>query len=149
MGDGCVSGEDPVSAGPQRPAAGVAPERDAIAGALDRAAALQVDPVAGPLVALGLTPLGPRRQLLVAALPALLGDGVGAVNMVREIGRAYAARAGTATVAAGEAMQYADVAEWQNEQVESTATRARRGYWDATRAAAARGPALACGRRWA
>ncbi len=148
IGDADVSWQEPEAGGPPRPAAGGAAERDAIAGALDRAAALQVDPVAGPLVALGLTPLGPRRQLLVAALPALLGDGVGAVNMVREIGRAYAARAGTATVAAGEAMQYADVAEWQNEQLESTATRAGRGYWDEMRWAAMRGPELPFGRRW-
>jgi amino acid adenylation domain-containing protein len=68
--------------------------------------------------------LEPGLRLLAVTLPGLCADRAGAVNLVREIARAYGD--GEAT---GPEMQYADLAEWQNDLLEAEETRAGREHW--------------------
>jgi amino acid adenylation domain-containing protein len=73
-----------------------------------------------------LIPLGPREHALVLTLPALCADPVALEVLGDEVARAYAAELG-APVADPEKgdegpLQYADVAEWQNQLLESDDT---------------------------
>jgi amino acid adenylation domain-containing protein/FkbM family methyltransferase len=115
------------------PAAGGGEHPDErIAGALRQAAGLPVDPVRGPLLQALLTPLAPQRHLLVVVLPALLSDAAGAVNLLRELARAHAAP-GQGGAAAADVLQYADLAEWLNERLESAEAAAGQAFWDGLR----------------
>jgi amino acid adenylation domain-containing protein/FkbM family methyltransferase len=105
-----------------------ADEGERIAGALSAASRLPVDPVQGPVLRISLASLSPRRHLLTLVLPALLSDAAGAVNLIREIGRTCGAL-GRGTVS-GEILQYPDLAEWQNEFLESAESLAGRTYWE-------------------
>lgn len=71
----------------------------------------------GPLLSAGLARLGPDSHLLTLTLPAMCADLRGMQNLAREIGEAYAASRGE-EIEADEPMQYADLAEWQNELLE-------------------------------
>ncbi|HWP42473.1 MAG TPA: amino acid adenylation domain-containing protein, partial [Blastocatellia bacterium] len=62
------------------------------------------------------------------SLPALCADAPSLSNMVCEIGRAYEACLQGGDLSGGP-IQYADLAEWQNELLESEATEAGRSYW--------------------
>ena len=69
----------------------------------------------GPLLRAALT--GDR---LVLTLPALCSDAVGLHNLVRELAASYGGRVGAGEDDDGP-MQYADLAEWQNEMLEGAA----------------------------
>jgi amino acid adenylation domain-containing protein len=83
------------------------------------------------------------RNILLISLPALCGDGGTLVNLVRELAREYAVGA-RGPEPADEPLQYADLAEWQNELLEATDDPAQlgRAHWERERASASADPRL-------
>src|SRR5271166_176183 len=79
----------------------------------------------GPVLTVVLTKTAPQRHRLVLSLPALCADLKTMQNLTTEIFQAYL----EGHDAAGEVMQYADVAEWQQELLASEESRAGRDYW--------------------
>ncbi len=83
----------------------------------------------GPL-AVALTRLAADQHRLHLALPALYADVVGLENLVRELCVCYGAGAEGGSLPVDEEMlQYVDLAEWQNELLESEETADGRAYW--------------------
>jgi len=81
-----------------------------------------------PLLRLLLAALSPVRHVLLVSLPGLSADSAGLRNLLLEIARVYAApRDGEAL--STEPLQYADIAEWQNELFESDESRMGRDFW--------------------
>ena len=99
-------------------------EAERIAAALS--SACPCTPAASPGLHASLIPLAAGRHLLVASLPALVCDATAACNLMREIARSYH---GTGEPENQEVPQYADLAEWQNELLESEEMAAGRAYW--------------------
>jgi amino acid adenylation domain-containing protein len=95
---------------------------------LDEAGRMPFDFERGPMLQTTLARLAPERHLLSLRLPALCADAASLENLAREISRCYAACFNGAE-ASDEPSQYADLAEWQNELLESAETRAGRDYW--------------------
>jgi amino acid adenylation domain-containing protein len=82
----------------------------------------------GPLSRVSLVTLSPDKTMLLVTLSSLCADTASLETLVRELSRAYSACARCEELA-DEPMQYADLAEWQNELLESADTRAGREYW--------------------
>ncbi|MBW4575235.1 MAG: amino acid adenylation domain-containing protein [Aphanothece sp. CMT-3BRIN-NPC111] len=72
--------------------------------------------------------LSPQKHILIIALPALCADTVGINNLVGEISRSYAACLQGEELL-DEPLQYADIAEWQNELLEAEDGETGRDYW--------------------
>jgi amino acid adenylation domain-containing protein len=83
-----------------------------------------------PLCRASLVCLGPRRHVLLLSLPALCADAATLHILLREVCSGYeaAARGGELTEAP---VQYADLAEWQNEFLESEDGALGRDFWRA------------------
>src|SRR5690349_12312863 len=85
----------------------------------------------GPLLRASLFKLSNEEHLLLISLPALCGDSVTVLNLMSELGRAYALilKGG---VFLDEPMQYADFAEWHNELLQSSDEHAEQGrnFWN-------------------
>jgi amino acid adenylation domain-containing protein/non-ribosomal peptide synthase protein (TIGR01720 family) len=77
---------------------------------------------------ISLARLSDSRGALVLSLPAVCSDGAGLKNLVREIGRCYEARRAGVELD-DEPVQYADVAEYLADLLESEDTEAGRKYW--------------------
>src|ERR1700688_761052 len=77
---------------------------------------------------ISLATLSADKHMLFVSLPALCADRATLTMLVRELSRFYSAflRGETLAVAA---MQYADVAQWKNELLESADTRVGREHW--------------------
>src|SRR5262245_13643738 len=104
-------------------------ERTARMEALEREASqTPFDFERGPLLRAQLVRLAPERRRLLLSLPAMCADRESLENLAREIGFCYAAYLNGAELPATPA-QYADLAEWQNELLESTETKVGRDYW--------------------
>ncbi len=73
----------------------------------------------GPLLRSRLCRISPDRHVLLISLPALCGDPASILNLMKDLGRAYALIL-RGEGFAGEPMQYADFAEWQNELLEGS-----------------------------
>jgi amino acid adenylation domain-containing protein len=69
---------------------------------------------------------GGDRHWLLLSVPALRGDATTLQHLLRELVDSYKH---SATDEADETVQYADVAEWQNEILESPETEAERAFW--------------------
>jgi amino acid adenylation domain-containing protein len=82
----------------------------------------------GPLSRVSIVTLSPDKTMLLVTLSSLCADTASLGTLVRELSRAYSACARCEELS-GEPMQYADLAEWQNELLESADTRAGREYW--------------------
>ncbi len=82
----------------------------------------------GPLLQLSVMRLDPRRSRLFLTLPSLCVDRTGLANLVGEICRHYRARL-RQEILDDEPLQYADLAEWQNQLLETADTEAGRTYW--------------------
>lgn len=82
----------------------------------------------GPLLRLSLLNLSPCKYLLFISLPAMIADTISVKNLVHEISRSYAACLHGDELDK-EPLQYADIAEWQNELVEEEETEIGREYW--------------------
>jgi amino acid adenylation domain-containing protein len=93
----------------------------------------------GPLLRLRLARLGPQEHALLVTLPALCADSRTLSLFVEELAAAYgeAAGDGDGKGEAEEAMQYADVSEWQNELLEAEEGEPGVEHWRARNWAAA------------
>lgn len=67
----------------------------------------------------------PQKYIVALSLPALGGDLKSMQNLVAEISRAYAGQLDSA----GAVLQYADVAEWQQELLAGDESKAARDFW--------------------
>src|SRR5829696_6337964 len=81
-----------------------------------------------PPIHLFLLKLQTARQLLILGLPALCGDRPSLNRLVYELSQSYAALLKHDELPES-AMQFADLAEWQHELLESDDTEAGRDYW--------------------
>jgi amino acid adenylation domain-containing protein len=86
------------------------------------------DPERYSSLCVSLTVLSPQRRALIVSLPAMCADGLALENLVREISISYAACLKRED-SLEETLQYADIAEWLNELLESGETEAGREYW--------------------
>jgi len=82
----------------------------------------------GPLLRFHLIKRAKSDYVLIICLPAICADSASLRNLVGELSRGYAA-ARRGEELDGDVAQYADLAEWQNELIESEETRAGREYW--------------------
>jgi len=80
---------------------------------------------AGPLLRASLLTLSPGRRMLVLEAPALCMDVLGMERLLLDLGREL----GGDSTAEDEGVQYADLAAWLNEALESEETRAGREFW--------------------
>jgi amino acid adenylation domain-containing protein len=82
----------------------------------------------GPTLRLSLLRMASGQHRLLVALPALCADAAGLESLVREIAACYAAvRSGQALN--DEPLQYADLAQWQRELLESEDGAGGREHW--------------------
>ncbi len=81
-----------------------------------------------PPIHLFLIKLQTARQILILGLPALCGDRPSLNRLVYELSQSYAALLNDDELPESE-MQFADLAEWQHELLESADTKAGRDYW--------------------
>src|SRR5438067_4859460 len=72
--------------------------------------------------------LSSRRHVLVVTLPALCADAYTLKVLVRELANAYSPD-GSRARDRDDPVQYADLAEWHNELLESAETETGRAYW--------------------
>ncbi|HLO87426.1 MAG TPA: amino acid adenylation domain-containing protein [Nostocaceae cyanobacterium] len=82
----------------------------------------------GCMLRVSLVNLSIEKNILLIALPALCADATTLKILVREISQSYLACLQN-TELDNEPLQYADLAEWQNELLESEDTEAGRDYW--------------------
>ena len=102
----------------------VASQQDEVAK-LAAASVAGFDLEKGPALHVLLAELSPVECSLVLSLPALCADGRTLQNLVAEIVRSYAGASGSTD----EIMQYADVAEWQQEMLAADESKLARDYW--------------------
>lgn len=103
-------------------------QSDRVNSLLHEMGRLPIDLENGPTVRLRLVKTAVARHALLVSLPALCMDANGLKNLLYEIGRSYAGRAG-GEESDGDPMQYADFSDWQNEILASEETAAGRDYW--------------------
>ncbi|WP_208491975.1 non-ribosomal peptide synthetase [aff. Roholtiella sp. LEGE 12411] len=82
----------------------------------------------GQILHISLITLSPQKYILLFSLPALCADSATLKNLVHEISSSYAACLQDKELS-DEILQYADIAEWQNELLESEDTAIGREYW--------------------
>jgi len=95
----------------------------------------------GPLLRICLLTLAADRHMLLVNAPSLCADAETLKIMVREIGRRYSAF-GRCHEPSGDLSQYADLAEWENELLESEEAREGKNPWHQADALAFRAPTL-------
>ena len=100
----------------------------------------------GPFLSIHLIKRAEDDHVMIVSLPAICADSVGLRNLIVELGRGYAA-AIRGEEPEGDVLQYADLAEWQNDLVESEATRIGREYWENLKPLSRPLPQLASERR--
>lgn len=88
----------------------------------------QFDLVEGSPLHLSLVTLSSSKYALLISLPALCADAATLKILVQEISQSYAACLQGKELD-DEPLQYADLAEWQNELLEGADTEAGRDYW--------------------
>ncbi len=79
-----------------------------------------------PLLRLTQLSLAAERHALILTAPALCADGASLVNLVAEIARCY--QTGPESLPM-EALQYSEIAGWQNDLLESEESRPDQEYW--------------------
>ena len=82
----------------------------------------------GPFLFIHLIKKAKDEYVMVVRLPAICADSVSVWNLVGELSRSYAAVV-CGEKLDGDVMQYADLAEWQNELIEAEETCPGRQYW--------------------
>ncbi len=107
---------------------GAAQQEARIEALFQEASRLPFDFEKGPLSRLSSVTLAPDKAMLLVTLSSLCADSASLETLVRELSRAYSACVRSEKLADAP-MQYADIAEWQNELLESADTRAGREYW--------------------
>jgi amino acid adenylation domain-containing protein len=81
----------------------------------------------GPTLHALLAGLAPHSHALLLTLPAMCGDAATLIVLAEEIRRSYAGQ--KPSLADGEVMQYADLAEWQNESLEAEGAEEGKSFW--------------------
>jgi amino acid adenylation domain-containing protein len=121
------TGEVPIS---EYNLSGLSPEEQEakIAALFEQLNLLPFDFERGPLWHISLVTLAQDKHLLLANFSALIADSVTLKNFTRELSLSYWACA-CQEEPADEPMQYADIAEWQNELLESEETAIGQEYW--------------------
>ncbi|MEG3890348.1 amino acid adenylation domain-containing protein [Microcoleus sp. Z1_A1] len=121
------TGEVPIS---EHNLSGLSPEEQEakIAALFQQLNLLPFDFERGPLWHLSLVTLAQNKQLLLVNFSALIADSVTLKNFTRELSLSYSACA-CGEEFSDESMQYADIAEWQNELLESEETAIGQEYW--------------------
>jgi amino acid adenylation domain-containing protein len=118
-------------------AGGISWQKDNMSGLEDRDSLIEIffheashpfDFKQGPILHFHLIERSKKDYILLLRLPAIYADSVSLRNLVGELSRSYAAAICGETLN-GEVSQYADLAEWQNELIESEETRDGREYW--------------------
>ncbi|HEY0606587.1 MAG TPA: AMP-binding protein, partial [Herpetosiphonaceae bacterium] len=105
-------------------------QAETIARLIQESGRLLFDVEHGPLLRVSLLKKSPDEHLLLLNLSALCADAVTLEKLVSEIGRSYAASAQGEELV-DEAIQYADIAGWLNEVLESEDGQAGRDAWRA------------------
>ena len=82
----------------------------------------------GRIVRISLVTLSPAVHILLLNLSSFCADLLSLGNLVRDICHAYSARLDGSALG-DQPVQYADLAQWQNELLESEETSAGRNYW--------------------
>ncbi|HEX8178801.1 MAG TPA: amino acid adenylation domain-containing protein [Pyrinomonadaceae bacterium] len=104
------------------------PRAAALAALLNDDAPAAFDFARLPLISAQLVRLAADRHVLALDMPALYNDRAGLANLTREIASAYETQVqGTEPV--DEPLQYADLAEWQNELLESEEMQTGSAHW--------------------
>ena len=103
-------------------------QEDRIDALRTKANELSFDFDQGRIARISLVTLSPAAHILLFNLSSLCADLLSLGNLLRETCHAYAARLDSPTVGVKPA-QYADLAQWQNELLESEETSAGRNYW--------------------
>ena len=121
------TGEVPIS---EHNLSGLSPEEQEakIAALFQQLSLLPFDFERGPLWHISLVTLAQDKHQLVANFSALIADSVTLKNFTRELSLSYWACA-CGEEFSDESMQYADIAEWQNELLESEETAIGQEYW--------------------
>ncbi|MEG5160083.1 amino acid adenylation domain-containing protein [Microcoleus sp. AT3-A2] len=121
------TGEVPIS---EHNLSGLSPEEQEakIAALFEQLNLLPFDFERGPLWHISLVTLAQDKHLLLANFSALIADSVTMKNFTRELSLSYSAYT-CQEEPADEPMQYADIAEWQNELLESEETAIGKEYW--------------------
>jgi amino acid adenylation domain-containing protein len=89
---------------------------------------LPLDYASGSLLDSCLISFGEEEHVIVLSLSTLCADAATMRNLVREISSCYGSRLDQVELP-NEHMQYADLAEWQNDLLEADGTEAGRNYW--------------------
>ena len=89
---------------------------------------LPLDYESGCLLDTSLISLSTERHVLLLSLPALCADAATMRNLVREISGCYGSRLDQLEMPNGH-LQYADLAEWQNDLLDSDEMQAGKNYW--------------------
>lgn len=100
----------------------------------------------GPVLRVSLLTLAADRHMLLVNLPSLCADAASLRILVREISRRYCAFA-RCQEPSGDSSQYADLAEWENNLLESEETNEGKKHWREAEALAFRVPILAFEKR--
>jgi len=103
-------------------------QADALHDLLDQAARTRFQLDSGPVLATWLLRRDVEHHDLLMALPALCADEAGLTNLVAEVAAAWVSLTGGEAFD-GEAMQYTDIAEWQNELLTSEESRPGLAFW--------------------
>src|SRR5262245_21422389 len=103
-------------------------EQASLVEAFFQAASQPIDFERGPFLYVRLIKRAKDDYVMILRLPAICADSVSLRNLVGELSRGYAATVCGEELEA-DAAQYADLAECQNELMESEETRAGREYW--------------------
>ncbi|HAA31666.1 MAG TPA: non-ribosomal peptide synthetase, partial [Cyanobacteria bacterium UBA8553] len=82
----------------------------------------------GSLMQVSLVKLSSQEWVLFISLPALCADAIALEKLIHELSRSYVACFQDKELS-DEPLQYADLAEWQNELLESDEWQAGREYW--------------------
>ena len=70
----------------------------------------------------------PTQHILMLSLPALCIDAIGMQNLVKELSIYYASTLNLEEIS-GDILQYADIAEWENELLETEEREVAESYW--------------------
>ena len=121
------TGEVPIS---EYNLSGLSPEEQEakIAALFEQLNLLPFDFERGPLWHISLVTLAQDKHLLLANFSALIADSATLKNFTRELSLSYSACA-CGEEFSDESMQYADIAEWQNELLESEEMAIGKEYW--------------------
>jgi len=95
----------------------------------------------GPVLRISLLTLAAGRHMLLVNVPSLCADAASLRILVREISRRYCAFA-RCQEPSGDPSQYADLAEWENNLLESEETSEGKKHWRKVEASAFRVPKL-------